>query len=74
MTLGKPARFKKYKTNQAAIALAKLSPHQQQQCIDYSMRNEYQGLFPERFENETRQRTSKDTDIVNDMDWATPTH
>lgn len=41
--------LRKLKTDQAARALAALTPGQQDSCVAYTEQQGYQGLFPERF-------------------------
>jgi hypothetical protein len=45
----KSLRVRAYTTNQKASQLAKLTTEQQAACINHSISNNYQGLFPEKF-------------------------
>lgn len=44
-------KFKKYKTTALARKIAKLPPFAQLACIEHSIANNYQGLFPDKFSN-----------------------
>ena len=44
-------KFKKYKTTAKAKELAKLTHEQQLACIEHSIGNQYQGLFPGKFKD-----------------------
>ena len=48
-------KYKKYKTTALARKLAKLPPDAQLACIEHSIGNQYQGLFPDRYTNLKKQ-------------------
>ncbi len=54
---------KAYTTNMKATELARLPHDDQLKCVEYSIGNEYAGLFPDRVHDETRKRTNEFEDI-----------
>lgn len=54
----KKRRYPPFETSTKAEQLAALPNHVQQQCVDYTIDNAYQGLFPDRFAGENHARNS----------------
>lgn len=49
------AKFKPYKTPETAVMLSRYPPEVQAAAVQHSIENQYQGLFPEKFDGKTKQ-------------------
>ena len=55
----KRRKLRTYTTNMMAEGLAELPPDKQEECIVHSIKNEYAGLFPEKFKAKTNNSSVK---------------
>jgi hypothetical protein len=66
--------LKKYKSDRMAKKLATLPHDLQMKCVQYSLDNEYAGIFPDRFKNENdkRNNSSSGAGFSEDFDSTDP--